>query len=103
MTSTVDFLKLIGAPWDAFHDHPEPETARDYAQIRPVKYQAYGGYETVAGVYGCNYPGKTGEVQRARRDLIAQAPALYAYVAMRAEMGDTEAKLLLKQIHKEEA
>lgn len=71
------FLDLVGAPWTACHDHPDEDTAADLATIRPSNKL---GYDSVCGVYGCTYEGETGEVQRARRDLIAAAPDLLAAI-----------------------
>lgn len=97
MTPT-EFLTLIGAPWAAYHDHPDEDTARDAAYIRSRR-RAEHGYTDITCVFGCDYPGKDGEAQRARRDLIAAAPRLYAYVASMAATGDTEAKMILREIH----
>lgn len=98
-----EFLSLIGAPWAAYHDHPNPETARDMAQIRPQGNARH--IADVCEIYGCTfeYDGDDtiGRAQRARRDLIAKAPDLYAYMARMAETGDTEARMLLKSIHGE--
>ena len=72
MTTPTEFLKLIDAPWAAYHDHPDAETAKCLASIRPVGRE----YDEVCSVYLCNYPGEPGAKQRARRDLIAAAPEL---------------------------
>lgn len=98
---SADFLKLIGATWEAFHDHPDADTAACLAQIRSV-----GGIHDTTGVCqvtGCNWDefdtAPNGSSQRARRDLIVQAPRMYQYIASMAETGDTEAKMILRQIH----
>lgn len=95
------FLKLIGAPWAAFHDHPDANTAASLAEIRPM--DSWGSIDVVARIGGCNWPedgySPTGATQRARRDLLANAWRLYGYAANMAATGDTEAKLILRQIH----
>lgn len=96
-----EFLKLIDAPWSAYHDHPDPETAASLASIRPT---GAGCCNEVASVYLCDYDADgIGAMQRARRDLITAAPDLYAYVATMAATGDTQAKLLLRSIHGEQS
>ena len=99
MTNPAEFLKLIGAPWGAYHDHPDEKTAKDRASIRPVDRE----YHEVCGVYLCDYPGDPGKAARACRDLIVQAPRMYQYIASMAATGDTEAKLILREIHGEQA
>lgn len=93
--NSADFLKLVGAPWSAYHDHPYPETAPSIAFIRTAGTE-YGDDEACY-IFGCTGVGS--ERQRASRDLITQAPRMYAYVASMATTGDTEAKLILRAIH----
>lgn len=74
MQTIKQFLKLVSAPWAAYHDHPDADTASSLAYIRPVGEKMHG--DDVAMVSLCDYPGDVGHVQRARRDLIAAAPEL---------------------------
>lgn len=93
-----DFLTLIGAPWSAYHDHPDAETARDVASIRPAMLKRHE--RDVCDLYGCDSAyDHIRARQRARRDLIVQAPRMYEFIARLATTGDTEAKLILQQIH----
>lgn len=97
----ADFLKLIGAPWSAYHDHSDPTTAASLAEIRPTGMPKLMA-EEVCSVTLCNYDADgTGRRQRARRDLIVQAPRMYLYIVGMAASGDTEARMLLQQIHGE--
>lgn len=94
------FLKLIGAPWAAYHDHPDAATAADMASIRTAGSARH--YRDVCDVYGCDSQFEDFRAQqRARRDLIAASPDLYAYAAAMAAQGDTQAKMLLQRIHGE--
>lgn len=95
---TQDFLGLVGAPWAACNDHPDPETAAAIAFIRT----AGSGYSEneIACIYNVDSE-YCGAMRSAARDLIVKAPVMYAYVAKMAETGDTEAKMLLKAIHGE--
>lgn len=97
-TTPTEFLKLIGTPWAAYHDHPNPETAASVATIRPVGDERL--YNEVCDIYGCNSR-YNGDQQRARRDLIAMAPELYLFAVGMAASGDTQARMLLQKIHGE--
>lgn len=102
--NSKDFLKLIGAPWAAFHDHPNPKTRPSLAEIRPAG-SDNNTIDIAASINGCNWPGDfypNGEVQSARRDLIVQAPRMYQYIASMAAVGDTEAKMILREVHRDE-
>lgn len=95
------FLKLIRAPWAAYHDHPNEATAKSVAEIRSEGSPRHG--DEVCCIYLCDMKSETGERARATRDLISQAPRMYQYIASQAAQGDTEAKLILRAIHGEEA
>ncbi|MFJ1260100.1 hypothetical protein [Cupriavidus sp. CuC1] len=64
--------RFTPGPWAVFHDHADPATARDYAEIRPVGTRRHDG-ESIAGLYLCDFPGSK---QEANAQLIAAAPDL---------------------------
>lgn len=62
------------APWAVFQDHPDEETAKSLAYIRPA-HDAKNFYQRdIALVFGCD----TEEYQAANAKLIAAAPDLLA-------------------------
>jgi len=75
--------KWTPGPWAIYHDHPNPETAKDMATIRHVGALKH---EDVTNVFLCDYPGKLGERARANAQLIAAAPDLYEALAHMAAM-----------------
>lgn len=64
--------RFTTGPWAVFHDHADPATARDYAEIRPVGTRRHDG-ESIAGLYLCDFPGSK---QEANAQLIATTPDL---------------------------
>ena len=67
--------KFTPGPWAAFHDHPNPKTAKSIAYIRAAdgskRYE--WGFPEIACCFGCKTP-----EQAANARLIASAPDLLA-------------------------
>ena len=82
----TEFLKLIGAPW------MQSDSGCDF-----VRTTSDG--KPVASVYPENQECIQDETGKARTQIIAAAPDLYAYAAAMAAQGDTQAKMLLQRIH----
>ena len=65
--------KFTPGPWAAFHDHPNPETAKSIAYIRAADGSTLyeWGFSEIACCFGCKTP-----EQAANARLIAAAPDL---------------------------
>jgi hypothetical protein len=61
-------------PWGVFHDHPDPQTAKSLALIRPANSKGYDEHDDIASVYVVQLPERAANAR-----LIASAPDLLAF------------------------